>query len=404
MPDTLHTQLDRWRIIVANSCASEVLVLNGQDGFTLPEVRVSANQRVAWNLNAELKRNWNLDVVSITPVELESASTIDGLVQYHVAELLCADAPLPNGMGLRSVSSLTPELFANASDAEALRTFCDGLSISTSKAAPFRQVGWFGEVAAWTQEVLAPFALKWNGRFEQFHASASFSLIRFETKPRPVWFKAAGDPNTREFRITQELAKRCPDGVPRLLAVRPEWNAWLAEECPGRTLDEIVAIELWCKASRTLAELQIASLEGAGDLRRAGAHNLRETFSLPVIEHFFLAAETLASPNSDAKDIGVSPEELPEMKADLLALRARMENSSLPDALGHLDLNAGNAVVSSERCVYRVFSGGPRGVGRHTAARGLCLRATLLQRCRDRRARQFQIHRLSARASTKNET
>ncbi len=352
MPQPHPTQTDRWRVIIPNKSASEIVIFEESNNLSLPEVNIPQHQRVAWHLNAEVRRNWNLDVISIIPVETSASLNGDAVVQYHVVEPLTANAPLPRGLRWMSISALTPELFPDAEDHNALRAFLATLSSSANKDTPFGHLGWFDELAAWLREAIAPFSFEWEHGFTQFQASASFSLIRFETKPRPLWFKAVGDPNTREFRITQELAKRYSEFVPRLLVVRPEWNAWLAEECLGRSLNEIKEIELWRKASRTLAELQIASAAGAGELLRAGAHDLKTLFSLPVVNRFFTVAETLTQQSIGTTAPELSLTDLPAMKAKVLELLIQAENSGIPDALGHLDLNAGNAVVSSEHCVY----------------------------------------------------
>jgi hypothetical protein len=352
MTQSPQTQLDRWRIIIPNRSVSEILVIEEATGLRLPEVNIPKNQRVAWHLNHKIKGNWNLGVISIVPVETSASSNGDVLVDYHVAELVPTNTLVPRGMRWASTSSLAQDRLPDVQDRTALCAFLNSVSSSENKAAAFGHPGWFGELAEWVRDVIAPFSLDWDGGFEQFQASATFSLIRFATKPQPVWFKAVGDPNTREFRVTQELARCCPAFVPRLLAVRPEWNAWLAEECDGKTLDEIVEIEQWRNASRTLAELQIASAPAAADLRRAGAHDLRRILTPASINHFFVAAEKLVPEYSDTSGLEILQDDLPEMKTRLLNLLAQAERSTIPDALGHLDLNAGNAVVSYERCIF----------------------------------------------------
>jgi hypothetical protein len=273
-------------------------------------------------------------------------------VRYHLAELIHPDMPLPSGMRWATVSSLTSESFPVSADYNALRAFHEGLSASPSNRAPFEHLGWFRELTSWIEDAIMPFRLQWNGRFEQFHASASFSLIRFETLPRAVWFKAVGEPNTREFAITRELAKNCQEYVPRLLAVRLDWNGWLAEECPGKTLDQISDIDLWRHAVRTLANLQVESLSWSKSLLQAGAHDLETLFTQSAVKQFFAMAEGLVSPTVEPLKPDFSVEDLRLMEARMPQLLDRAGNSRVPDALGHLDLNAGNVVVSPEQCVY----------------------------------------------------
>jgi len=352
MPHPAHIQRDRWRVVITRPSASEMIVVPHGAAFNLPEVRVPQNQRLAWNLNAELKRDWQLDVVSILPSKVRSQSRAGDPARYHLAEFIATNVPLPSGLRWAGVSTLTSQSFLVAEDFHALRGFVEELSASPGNHGPFGHPGWFQQVTSWLQNAIVPHHLEWNGRFEQFHASPFFSLIRFETRPRAVWFKAVGEPNTREFTITRDLASRCKEYVPRLLAVRPDWNAWLAEECPGKTLDRVSDIGLWSRAVRSLASLQIESMSWSKSLLQAGAHDLRELFMRSAVESFFAMAERLHEPMAEAVSPDFSVEDWRRMEGRMLQLLDRAGNLRFPETLGHLDLNAGNVIVSSEQCAY----------------------------------------------------
>ena len=352
MPHQTDIQRDRWRVVITRAIASEMIVVPHGAAFDLPEVRVPQNQRLAWNLNAELKRDWQLDVVSILPSNVGPRSRAGDRLRYHLAEFVDANVPLPSGLRWASISALTSQSFLIAEDFQVLRSFVEELSASPGNHGPFGHLGWFQEVTSWLQNAIAPFHLEWTGRFEQFHASPFFSLIRFETRPRALWFKAVGEPNTREFAITRELAERCHEYVPRLLAVRPDWNAWLAEECPGKTLDQVSDIGLWSRAVQDLANLQIESMSWSKSLLQAGAHDLRRLFTRSAVESFFAMAEELLGLMVEAVTLDLSVADLRSMQARMIELLDRAENLRFPDTLGHLDLNAGNVIVSSQRCAY----------------------------------------------------
>lgn len=350
MPLPSDTQRDRWRVIITKPGASEIIVVPHGAACDLPEVRVPQNQRLGRKLNAELKRDWKIDVISIVPSKLRSKA--GDSVRYHLAEPIPADAPLPSGTRWAAVASLTPQSFLIDEDFYAVRGFVEELSASPGDHGPFAHLGWFRDVTSWLQNAITPFHFAWSGRFEQFHASPFFSLIRFDTRPRAVWFKAVGEPNTREFAITRELAERVPKYVPRLLAVRPDWNAWLAEECPGGTLDQVSDIALWSRGVRSLAHLQVESISWSRSLLQAGAHDLRGVFTRSAVESFFRMVERLLGPMADVVEPGFSVEDLQPMETRMMHLLDRAGNLQVPDTLGHLDLNAGNVIVSSERCAY----------------------------------------------------
>jgi hypothetical protein len=351
VPHSHHTHMDRWRIVIPGHNASEILVLADKGAFVLPEVLVPRNQRLAWHLNEEIKRNWQLPILSIVPVNNNANTGESESAQYHVAEIVPPGEILPPGTSWVNFALLAPETFRDAADFDAVRTFFNPLS-SAKEDGPFARVGWFADVSAWVQPIAALQRLEWNGRFEQFHAAAGFSLIRFDTSPSALWFKAVGEPNTREFHITQVLAKHLPDYGPRLLAVRPQCNGWFAEESPGKILHEVSSPDLWRKAASTLAQLQIESIAHVEELLRAGAHRLQAVLSDSATERFVRVGTALLSENPDRGALDPAVDDLAEIASHARELFDRAKTFHIPDALGHLDLNAANVLVSRERCTY----------------------------------------------------
>jgi hypothetical protein len=351
MPDSEEMHMDRWRVVIQRG-RSEVLVQAVPPALALPEVRVPRNQRLAWHINDQLRRSWGLDAVSLFPLDVAAGTAEAGAVRYHVAELLRPDRGLPDGIGWADASSLDRETFAEPGDFDAVSAYVRAESESPMGSGPFGHAGWLREVVAWLQKTIAPFGLEWRGGFEQFHASRSFSLIRFDTTPRASWFKSVGEPNTREFPITCELAKRIPEHLPRILASRSEWSAWLAEDCPGRTLDQVTDPALWRRAVRHLAELQSESLAWTNSLLPLGAFDLRMLLTPSAVEHFFELARRIAEVAAEREAGGLSIQEFPAMQARMVGLLDQLSRLELPAALGHLDFNGGNVIVSPERTVF----------------------------------------------------
>ena len=352
MPDSKHMRMDRWRMVILTSKSSELLVLENQHQFALPEVLVPRDQRLAWHLNKQVKRLWQLSILSIVPINTTPTAEETDSTQYHIAELVPSESPLPSGMCCVDASSLKPDAFRDSGDFDALSAFLNPSFRSELEDGPFARAGWFTEVSAWVQSVAKSRGLEWNTRFEQFHAAPSFSLIRFDTSPRALWFKAVGDPNTREFHITRVLAHRFPDYVPRLVAVRPECNGWLAEECAGDILADVFELDLWRKAARALAQLQIESVPHVNELLQTGAHPLSLLLSDSASKRFLRVGAQLFPADSKREPFDPSPEELVEVDLRVRELVTHAQSIGVPDTLGHLDLNAGNIVVSPEHCAY----------------------------------------------------
>lgn len=352
MSDSHHMQVDRWRMVIPRRNLSELLVALDDGMVALPEVLVPRNQRLAWHLNDQAKHKWQLELLSIVPIDTRLKSGKSDFIHYHLVELLFPEGRLPRGLLWANLSSLTSQADFCLDDREGVRAFLSEWSRATAKDDPFGRPGWFHELATWVHTVAHSRRLTWAGQFEQFHATSSFSLIRFETSPRALWFKAVGEPNTREFHITQALASHFSAYVPRVLAVRPECNGWLAEECSGQTLEEVRDIDLWRKAAQTLAQLQIESLFYTEELLRAGAYPLHSLFSHCAIERFLAVGAKLVSRNSGPGPLEATSDDLMAIEVRIRELLNRMGHLDLPQALGHLDLNSGNVVVSREQCAY----------------------------------------------------
>ena len=65
---------------------------------------------------------------------------------------------------------------------------------SGSVCEPFARLNWITDLQDWAKTVIEPLGLELRG-FQQLNGSEGFSLIRFATTLRPVWFKAVGKPN-----------------------------------------------------------------------------------------------------------------------------------------------------------------------------------------------------------------
>jgi hypothetical protein len=177
-------------------------------------------------------------------------------------------------------------------------------------------------------------------------------LVRFETSGPAVWFKAVGKPNLREFPITFALAKLFPQYLPPILAARPEWNGWLALEVEGTSLGETQDIRHWKPAASALAKLQIESTDRSPVLIDSGARDLRASGLLKLVRPFLDAMGQLMEKQTKVPPPVVS-------RSELILLGERIEEAlslstdlGIPDALGHLDLNPGNLIVSEGQCVF----------------------------------------------------
>jgi len=350
----LPLQNETWRILLSRKHGSETLLLARGAGFFLPEVTIPRYQQTAKHVNAEMKRRWNLEVISLFSPQFDTDATDVSRFPYYAVESTHPNARPPTGMYWVPVSELTDASFSDACDFKAIRKFardCNG-GLRDGSAGPFGKPGWFHEVSAWVGNEIRLLDLRLNGRFQQFNAAPAFSLVRFETNGVAVWFKAVGEPNIREFPITLALAQLIPSYVPRLIASRPEWNAWLAREAEGSELFATADVTLWEMAAAAFASAQRESAPNAERLLAVGARDVRVGSLQQLVDPFFQASSEAMARQIKTTPACLKESELQTLKLEVKCALRELEVTHFPDACGHLDLNPRNIIVAPGKCTF----------------------------------------------------
>ena len=283
------TQLDHdlYRVLLYRRDASELLLESTADGLELPAVPLPRFTRVAEKLTAGIKDRWNLDTCCLFPVLEGISSSVS--IPFHVVELSRCEAETPAAMPWLAAASLCAADFRDHDDFVAVQASLVRLEGFRRGELPgaFGRPGWLRAATEWVAARAATARLSLTGKFRQLNASATFSLVRFETDGPALWFKAVGEPNVHEFSITLALARLFPHFVPRVIGRRPDWNAWLSVEAAGTYLSDTAPLSDWQRAAATLASLQIASCGHGLHLIDAGSKDIRICSLVPHVEPFF---------------------------------------------------------------------------------------------------------------------
>ena len=343
-----------YRMIVLGKGGMEVLLVPEARGFCLPEVTISARQRLAENLTSAMKSEWGEDVVCLFQPNLAAFVRSESPVCYHTAQhwRRCAKAKVPTQW--TPSEDLGRISFAEPCDYAAVQRSlieCDGSS-RNFRAGSFDHLGWFNELYRWIQEEIRPKGFCLTGHFRQLNASASFSLIRFETDGPAVWFKAVGEPNKREFPITVALARSFPKYVPQVIAARSQCNGWLMQEVEGTSLAETGLVSSWEKAVTALAQLQIESIKSHDELLDCGAQDLKSRTLLKLVSPFMEFAAQLMEEQTKVPPMALTKVEIRLLEESIRESLSALGDFGIPDTLGHLDLNPGNIIVSPGRCAF----------------------------------------------------
>jgi hypothetical protein len=342
------------RLIVLRCNAPELLVLENGRGFTLPSVEIPKRSRVARELNDQLKRIWNLDVFSLYPLPPIAPGSRSTASSCYVVETVRPDAAVPNRAQWLPISTLSDRSFFNADDATAIHGWREDADSTRANGDQsfLGSAGTFSRTRAWVQQVLEPSGVSLGREFLQINATRSFSLVRFETDEGAVWFKAVGKPNVREFPITVALSNLFPSYTAPLLATEPRWNAWLASDVPGVPLSQSHDVEVWNKAARDLATLQVSSAGTAETILKWNPRDVRTPALLGLVEPFFLRLRAFMDRQTRSHPPPLSSRELDELELDTRNALCNLQGQRTTDTLGHLDLNPDNLIALPQRTVF----------------------------------------------------
>jgi hypothetical protein len=347
------TKLDQelFRILLFRDDAAELLLERSSSGVRLPQVSVPAHTRTAEEITAAVKSSWNLETYCLFTLPAGPASE-DGA--RHVVLEACRDDSLSPGMHWLPVVSCSAACFDDP---------CEFATMENSLAmlqqhrrgelpGPFGKPGWLPVVTEWVQAQAAGAGLALTGEFRQFNASPAFSLIRFKTDGPALWFKAVGEPNLHEHRITLKLASLFPRFLPRILASHPEWNAWLALESEGSELGENATTDAWGTAAENLALLQISSFGRRFELIHSGCKDLRPCRLVELVDPFLDAMAEFMERQTKLAPAPLSREKLLSLGRNITMSLEELDECAIPNTVGHLDVNPGNLLVCGPRCVF----------------------------------------------------
>jgi Phosphotransferase enzyme family len=341
-----------WGILVVSPDGEQILLYRDGENFSVPRVEIPRYERVAANINRTVGQDLGIPVISLYPIIPAGSGDLAG-GRYHAVTAFPKSGDLPHGEW-KLISSMSAESFPCRLDFSAIHAFRAGLEPrgAEPETFPFLQPDWFADVARWVADALRSHALRLTGPFQQFNADSLFSLIRFDTNGRAVWLKAVGAGNSREFPLTLALAQLCPARIPKILASKPEWRAWLAVEASGVCLSESSDARQWEYAAAELARLQITSIRAADTLRSAGARDLTCDGLRLLAESFF--AFFTSSPRDSLTSDGNTfrGEEIEDIKNAVLDCLANLQAVGLPNTVGHMDLNPANIFFTEAGCVF----------------------------------------------------
>lgn len=338
MPDTQFALIGR-----ANS--ARVLLMRENDSWTLPR----HNETAASEIARAIKQALQLDVVVLGPVYDRYEWLQDDQQAIYAAELrhdgwLPPDAQWFDAEALTDLPLVVPEHRAIIINWLAELA---GASVAPERA-PWMCLGWFDGANAWITEQLAAHGEALSAPIEQFRVGTTSCLLRATTERGTHFFKVSGPASGFEARLTEALAQRWPDQMPRLLAADAGRN-WLLLDDLGptlrSTLDGKLDLERSAEVLGQYIRLQHESAAEHELLLAAGLPD-RRLEHLPAL---FDAAVADTSGFLIDHDEGISSEvyqQLCDFRPQVADLCQRLAAYGMPQTIHHDDFHEGNIAIN----------------------------------------------------------
>jgi thiamine kinase-like enzyme len=341
----------------------QILAIAASEVAALPLIAISLGKRAVEQLTRSIQSTWNIQTIVLDVLPGSSVTCPCAVIEILTPNWRHADS------GFRAVD---PGDIDSSSLSDEERIHITAILDDDNTVSPLSRLGWIDEAKQWIQASVRGRVVRFSGALQQLQAGGNFALIRFATlEGCCYWLKATGSPNVHEFSITTTLAQRFPQFLPRFVASREDWNAWVMEGA-GATIRECKNLSALEHTVFALSALQQQSILHTNVLLNAGCAD----WSVAVLQS---SLEELIEYLDEAMENQLSAKAQPLDKTQLSSLRSalndaclRIQDLEIPDALIHIDINPGNVLFDGTRSVFIDWSeaaiGNPLLTFEHLAA------------------------------------
>jgi hypothetical protein len=229
-------------------------------------------------------------------------------------------------------------------------------AMDTGQRKPLGHLGWIEDVRRWVQTV-AGGNLCALENITQIAAGRNVAILRFRYAEGGVfWLKAVPETHIHERAITQLLSEAGVPGMPKVVAVNADWNAWLVKSTEdARVLEDVCEKHLLASlefSARDIAVLQLSTIVQVPPLLLAGAFDQRISTLEARSRGLFAKVEEAMGYQTSERVRRLETDELQLIRKHLELSYRRIEDAGIPCTLLHGDVNLGNISISGHSCVF----------------------------------------------------
>lgn len=336
----INVFLDEYRLILLQAGSERVLVHPDGTKARLPRMTVPRGSRVARELQQSLRDRFCIDAIILDFIPALKTSCT-----FVIAEI--ASASPSEHFSTASIDDI-PEDELEIESRQLAKSLLAGVR---DQGKPFSRLGWMKEAIRWLSAEVDRNLLQ-NPGILQYNAGATFALVRFEShKGRTYWLKATGTPNHHELTLTRVLASHLEGYLPKLVAYRLDWNAWVTEDF-GEPLSNVKTYAAYRQTLVSLIGLQIASAPHIGELLSCRCADMRTSTLVAHTPRLTAYLEEAMDRQTSKRAIPLTSIRLREIGRIIEDACAALDALEIPDALLHNDINLTNILISGSRCIF----------------------------------------------------
>jgi hypothetical protein len=327
------------RLIVIETHSMRILTNGAPDSPELPRLLLPGDARVAETLTGAIE-----DTYGLSTIQLALLPGAPGYCAVH--EVIDSRRLMHGSLSFTPIDKISSEELQEEDRATVLKIMLG----EAQEFGRFARLGWIHELLARTESFRRQDSLPIIRHINQ---GIDFCLLSLtDSAGHRLWFKAVGEPNTREYALTCELARRFPAYLPKILLTIPEWNGWVMEHAEGVPLNETTAIAPCKLALTALARMQEEISWDARSLSALGASDWTARRIRSLSEPFFEEAQRAMQAQTSAKSRPMTTNELCRLEKDVQSALLEWMNAALPDTLLHGDIGHGNILATSKGPVF----------------------------------------------------
>ncbi|MGJ3237349.1 MAG: phosphotransferase family protein [Anaerolineae bacterium] len=329
----------------ANGGTYQVLLQADGERWRLPSFVPSEHHfSVVQHINDAVLAHYGLSVATLRCFSTQNHPE-RGELRFYALDNLSTTTEAPDGMRWFSEDDLYDLSLSSQLEQQIMLEWFQWRYSDDSARSDWMRPGWYLKMAHWLIDLADRMSMTALGQPTQERLWARSATMRLNTEQGALYLKAVPQFFNYEPVITRVLSIRYPDHAPDVRAVHVE-NGWmLMHEFKGKTLTQFNNLEMWIRAVKEFARMQIDLISNTQSLIALG---------VPDRNVDYLASQIPRLMND--LPVGLSAQErhdLQQVAPTLHEMCHQLAEFDIPLTLTHGDFWSGQVVFKDDdKCLF----------------------------------------------------